>query len=153
MITKDDASEELKNSLSNFEIAIPAFNLAILALLYQIDTSSATDAVQSFYKTTLVLTLSGVFLLPFYSLLNWSQSRLKLYAFDTAEKYKDQLLDMAKRNDTTSKLGNYMSTSDKWRNKFHLLDVKITKGMIRVLVPLFFVDMVSFVVLTALIKM
>jgi hypothetical protein len=153
LITKTEASEDLKNSLSNFEIAIPAFNLAILALLYQIDVSDVTTAAEYCYKITLVFTLAGILLLPFYSLRNWSRSRLKLHAFETAETYKVQLQDMARRNDTSSKLGDYMSTGDKWSNKLHLLDVNITSGLIRILVPLFFVDVVSFVVLTYLTRM
>lgn len=153
MITRSDVNEELKNSFSTFEIAIPAFNLAILALLYQIDIATATTGEQYSYKITLAFTLAGILLLPFYSLRNWSQSRLKLFAFNTAEKYKDQLLDIAKRNDTSSKLGDFMSASDKWSNKFHRLDVKITTGLIRILVPVFFVNVFSFVVLTYLLRM
>lgn len=153
MTTKDSTTEELKGSLSSFEIAIPAFNFAILALLYQLNITTASTSAQFFYKVTLLLTLSGVLLLPFYSLRTWSQSRLKLYAFNTAEKYKDQLLGMAQRNDTSSKLGDYMSTRDRWSNKFHLIDVKVTTGMIRILVPIFFVDVIAFVVLTCLLKL
>ncbi|MGM0496209.1 MAG: hypothetical protein ACQERX_06060 [Bacillota bacterium] len=153
MITKNDVNEELKNSLSGFEIAIPAFNLAILALLYQLNVPVDNTAIQYLYKITLIFTLAGILLLPFYSLRNWSQSRLKLYAFNTAEKYKDQLLDMAKQNDTSSKLGDYMSTKDKLSNKFHLLDAKITTGLISIIVPIFFINIISFVILTYLIKM
>ncbi|MAP34699.1 MAG: hypothetical protein CME75_02680 [Halomonas sp.] len=153
MITKSDATDELKGSFSSFEIAIPAFNFAILALLYQLDITTASTTAQFFYKVTLVLTLAGVLLLPFYSLRTWSQSRLKLYALHTAENYKDQLLDMAQRNDTSRKLGDYMSARHRWRNKFHLFDVKVTTGLILFLVPIFFVDVVSFVVLTCLLKL
>lgn len=153
MITKSDANDELKNSLSIFEIAIPTFNLAILALLYQVDLSAATTTAHYLYKMTLALTLAGILLFPFYLLRNWSQSRLKVHAFNTAEKYTPELQSMAERNDTSSKLGDYMSARDKWNNKFHLLDVKITTGLIRILVPIFFVDLALCVVLVYLLKM
>jgi hypothetical protein len=153
MITKSDVSEELKSSFSTFEIAMPAFNMAILSLLYQMDIAAATTTIQYFYKITLALTLTGILVLPFYSLRYWSQSRLKLLAFNTAEKHADQLLDMGERNDTTSKLCDYMSATDTWSQKLHLLDVKITTWLIYILVPVFFLDTVSFVVLTYLLKM
>jgi len=153
MITKSDVKEELKNSLSIFEIAVPAFNLAVLALLYQLNISTESSTIQYLYKITLILTLAGILLLPIYSLRIWSQSRLKLFAFNTTEKYKDELLNMAKQNDTKSKLGDSMSARDRWSNKFHLLDVRITTGLIRIIVPIFFLNIISFVALTYSIKM
>jgi hypothetical protein len=153
MITKKDAKEELKNSLSTFEIAIPAFNLAVLALLYQLDISTESLSIQYLYNVTLILTLAGILLLPFYSLRNWAQSRLKMYAFNKAEKYKDELLDMAEQNDTSSELDDFMSTRDKWLNKLHLLIVKLLTGLIRIIVPVFFLNIISFAVLTYFLKM